>query len=107
MLLSQATVNVGGHLFNAMTIEHFILRLPYRSKNVLYCDLFFAKALVGFYSNKIRLCFYQTCLKGLKSDDMTTRGIFGLDWPEPLVTFALSCGSWSSPAVSILKLIEL
>ncbi|XP_020704374.2 uncharacterized protein LOC110115469 [Dendrobium catenatum] len=27
--------------------------------------------------------------------------MFGLDWPEPLVTFALSCGSWSSPAVRI------
>lgn len=33
-------------------------------------------------------------------DDTTIRGIFGLEWPEPLVTFALSCGSWSSPAVS-------
>ncbi|KAJ6823598.1 uncharacterized protein M6B38_128495 [Iris pallida] len=25
-----------------------------------------------------------------------TRRVLGLDWPEPLVTFALSCGSWSS-----------
>jgi hypothetical protein len=33
------------------------------------------------------------------ADDMTMRGVFGLEWPEPLVTFALSCGSWSSPAV--------
>ena len=33
-------------------------------------------------------------------DDVTARGAFGLEWPEPLVTFALSCGSWSSPAVS-------
>jgi Protein of unknown function, DUF547 len=37
---------------------------------------------------------------------MTMRGIFGLDWPEPLVTFALSCGSWSSPAVSIHFMTE-
>ena len=29
-------------------------------------------------------------------------GEFGLEWPEPLVTFALSCGSWSSPAVGSL-----
>ncbi|KAJ6797052.1 Uncharacterized protein M6B38_110745 [Iris pallida] len=28
-----------------------------------------------------------------------TRGVLGLDWPESLVTFALSCGSWSSPAL--------
>jgi hypothetical protein len=33
-------------------------------------------------------------------DDAAARaGAFGLEWPEPLVTFALSCGSWSSPAV--------
>lgn len=30
----QATINVGGHLLNAITIEHFILRLPYHSKYV-------------------------------------------------------------------------
>ncbi|KAG8049965.1 hypothetical protein GUJ93_ZPchr0009g866 [Zizania palustris] len=35
------------------------------------------------------------------ADDMTTHGVFGLEWPEPLVTFALSCGSWSSPAVRV------
>jgi hypothetical protein len=37
---------------------------------------------------------------GVKGVDMATRGMFGLEWPEPLVTFALSCGSRSSPAVS-------
>lgn len=71
--IPKAMVNVGGHSINATTIEHFILRLPYQSKN--------------------------SCPKGIKNDEITTRGIFGLDWPEPLVTFALSCGSWSSPAV--------
>lgn len=30
----QATINVGGQLLNAITIEHFILRLPYHSKFV-------------------------------------------------------------------------
>ncbi|XP_020255916.1 uncharacterized protein LOC109832864 isoform X1 [Asparagus officinalis] len=74
-LMPKAMVNVGGHFLTAMTIEHFILRLPYQSKN--------------------------TYTKGLKSDEITTRGIFGLDWPEPSVTFALSCGSWSSPAVRV------
>ncbi|KAJ8500692.1 hypothetical protein OPV22_011244 [Ensete ventricosum] len=74
-LMLKAVINVGGHLLNAMTIEHFILRLPYSLKHV--------------------------CPKGSKSDDVTVRGLFGLEWPEPLVTFALSCGSWSSPAVRV------
>lgn len=75
-LMPKAMVNVGGHSLSAMTIEHFILRFPYHSRNT-----------VG---------------KGLKNDEMAkTRGLFGLDWPEPLVTFALSCGSWSSPAVRV------
>ncbi|XP_038975572.1 uncharacterized protein LOC103722943 isoform X1 [Phoenix dactylifera] len=74
-LMQKALINVGGHLLSAMTIEHFILRFPYHSKHA-----------------------YP---KGSKSDDITTRGIFGLEWPEPLVTFALSCGSWSSPAVRV------
>ena len=33
--------------------------------------------------------------------------VFALEWPEPLVTFALSCGSWSSPAVSFLALCSV
>ncbi|XP_064954586.1 uncharacterized protein LOC135617926 isoform X4 [Musa acuminata AAA Group] len=74
-LMLKAVINVGGHLLNAMTIEHFILRLPYSLKHV--------------------------CPKGSKSDHVTVRGLFGLEWPEPLVTFALSCGSWSSPAVRV------
>ncbi|XP_020677431.1 uncharacterized protein LOC110096022 isoform X1 [Dendrobium catenatum] len=71
----KAMVNVGGHLLSAMNIEHFILRLPYYSKHIT--------------------------LEGLRSDEKTTRTMFRLDWPEPLVTFALSCGSWSSPTVRV------
>ncbi|CAK9185845.1 unnamed protein product [Ilex paraguariensis] len=74
-LMQKATINVGGHLLNAITIEHFILRLPYHSK--------------------------YTFAKGTKSDEMMARSIFGLELSEPLVTFALSCGSWSSPAVRV------
>ncbi|WOL08776.1 hypothetical protein Cni_G17529 [Canna indica] len=74
-LMLKATINVGGNLLNAMTIEHFILRLPCHIKNV--------------------------SPKGPKVDTMTIRGVFGLESPEPSVTFALSCGSWSSPAVRI------
>ncbi|KAL5181481.1 hypothetical protein HKD37_01G002384 [Glycine soja] len=74
-LMQKATIEVGGQLLNAITIEHFILRLPYH------------------------LMF--TCPKAAKHGEMKLRSIFGLEWSEPLVTFALSCGSWSSPAVRI------
>ncbi|OAY35432.1 uncharacterized protein LOC110628321 isoform X2 [Manihot esculenta] len=74
-LMQKATITVGGQLLNAITIEHFILRLPYHLK--------------------------FTCSKAAKNDEMKTRSIFGLEWSEPLVTFALSCGSWSSPAVRV------
>ncbi|XVE70008.1 hypothetical protein DITRI_Ditri10aG0037200 [Diplodiscus trichospermus] len=74
-LMRKATINVGGRLLNGITIEHFILRLPYHSK--------------------------FTFSKGAKNDEMTARSIFGLELSEPLVTFALSCGSWSSPAVRV------
>ncbi|XP_015073992.1 uncharacterized protein LOC107018124 isoform X1 [Solanum pennellii] len=74
-LMQKATINVSGHLLNAITIEHFILRLPYHSK--------------------------FTFAKGVKNDEMTARSIFGLELSEPLVTFALSCGSFSSPSVRV------
>ncbi|KAK4599537.1 hypothetical protein RGQ29_009544 [Quercus rubra] len=74
-LMRKATINVGEHLLNAITIEHFILRLPYHSK--------------------------YTFSKGAKNDEKTVRSRFGLELSEPLVTFALSCGSWSSPAVRV------
>ncbi|CAK7337639.1 unnamed protein product [Dovyalis caffra] len=74
-LMQKATITVGGHLLNAITIEHFILRLPYHLK--------------------------FTCPKTAKNDEMKARSIFGFEWSEPLVTFALCCGSWSSPAVRV------
>uniref|UniRef100_A0A0D9X8V8 Ternary complex factor MIP1 leucine-zipper domain-containing protein n=1 Tax=Leersia perrieri TaxID=77586 RepID=A0A0D9X8V8_9ORYZ len=74
-MMPKATINVGGRVLSAMTIEHFILRLPYNAKHVN--------------------------TKGLKAGDgaAVARGMLGLEWSEPSVTFALSCGSWSSPAV--------
>ncbi|XP_070669716.1 uncharacterized protein [Malus domestica] len=74
-LMQKATINVGGHILNAITIEHFILRLPFHSK--------------------------YTFSKGTKNDEKTARNTFGLELSEPLVTFALSCGSWSSPSVRV------
>ncbi|KAL6858829.1 hypothetical protein ACP4OV_017831 [Aristida adscensionis] len=75
-MMPKATINVGGRVLSAMTIEHFILRLPYDAKRVSP----------------------EAVMKG---DDTAARPVLGLEWPEPLVTFALSCGSWSSPAVRV------
>ncbi|KAK7310870.1 hypothetical protein RJT34_08642 [Clitoria ternatea] len=69
-LMQKATINVGGHLLSATTIEHCILRLPYHWK--------------------------FTLSKGVKNHET-----YGLELSEPLVTFALSCGTWSSPAVRV------
>ncbi|XP_058223567.1 uncharacterized protein LOC131333193 isoform X5 [Rhododendron vialii] len=80
-LIRKATVNVGGHLVGAMTIEHFILRQPYHSN--------------------------YTFANGTKNDEMTACSAFGLELSEPLVTFALSCGSWSSPAVRVYTASEV
>nr|XP_043615369.1 uncharacterized protein LOC122587304 [Erigeron canadensis] len=74
-LMQKATITVGGHLLNAVTIEHFILRLPNR-----------LKLLSSKYPEK---------------DGTEIRERFGLEWSEPLVTFALCSGSWSSPAVRV------
>ncbi|KAE8723337.1 nuclear transcription factor Y subunit B-6-like [Hibiscus syriacus] len=40
--------------------------------------------------------FLNSCSTNAKA-----RNMFGLEWSEPLVTFALACGSWSSPAVRV------
>uniref|UniRef100_A0A0A9A288 DUF547 domain-containing protein n=1 Tax=Arundo donax TaxID=35708 RepID=A0A0A9A288_ARUDO len=75
-MMPKATINVGGRVLSAMTIDHFILRLPYDVK-------------------------HQVNPGGAKGDDIAAKGVSGQEWPEPLVTFALSCGSWSSPAVRV------
>ncbi|KAI4336948.1 hypothetical protein L6164_015416 [Bauhinia variegata] len=72
-LMQKAKINVGGHLLSASTIEHCILRLPYHWK--------------------------FTFSKGAKNHEVIARNVFRLELSEPLVTFALSCGTWSSPAV--------
>nr|XP_027190726.1 uncharacterized protein LOC101496335 isoform X2 [Cicer arietinum] len=79
-LMQKATINVGGHLLNATTIEHCILRLPYHWK---------------YLNSK------QTLSKEVNNHEMKVRSIYGLELSEPLVTFALSCGTWSSPAVRV------
>ncbi|XP_076902536.1 uncharacterized protein LOC143557314 [Bidens hawaiensis] len=80
-LMQEAKINVGGHLLNAFSIEHFILRLPCHVK--------------------------YTSTKGFKDDELSARNTFGLELSEPLVTFSLSCGSWSSPAVRVYTASEV
>ena len=43
----------------------------------------------------------KTCPKTATHEEMRAHSTFGLEWSEPLVTFALACGSWSSPAVRV------
>ncbi|KAL5184359.1 hypothetical protein HKD37_17G048075 [Glycine soja] len=56
---------------------------------------------LAFWINTYNSCMMNTCPKAAKNDEVKAPGIFGLEWSEPLVTFALSCGSWSSPAVRV------
>ncbi|KAL3646258.1 hypothetical protein CASFOL_011438 [Castilleja foliolosa] len=79
--MQKVTLKVGGHLLNAVMIEHLILRLPYNLK--------------------------YTCVKSAKNDESTICRTLGLEWSEPLVTFALSCGSWSSPAVRVYSASQI
>ncbi|XP_059659441.1 uncharacterized protein LOC132306174 isoform X2 [Cornus florida] len=77
-LMNKATLNIGGNTINAHTIEHFILRKP---ASVLLKEIF---------------------RKGGKDDtEAIVRELYGLDSSDPNVTFALCCGSHSSPAVKI------
>ncbi|KAE8800789.1 hypothetical protein D1007_23623 [Hordeum vulgare] len=87
--MMNATVEVGGRTHIAMSIEHFILRLPYSVKHARV-------------SPSITPPLVRPEAEGTKGNDAAARaGAFGLEWPEPLVTFALSCDSWSSPAERI------
>ncbi|KAK7283313.1 hypothetical protein RIF29_12746 [Crotalaria pallida] len=79
-LMHKATIIVDGHLLSATTIEHCILRLPHHWK---------------FLTSK------QTVSKEVKNHQMTLRSKYGLELSEPLVIFALSCGTWSSPALRV------
>ncbi|XP_076939196.1 uncharacterized protein LOC143607738 [Bidens hawaiensis] len=74
-LMQKATIKVGGYLLNPFTIEHFILRLP----------------------NRLKL----SCQQSVEHNEAEMRSKFGLEWSEPLVTFALCSGSWSSPAMRV------
>lgn len=78
-LMQKAAYTVGGHSFNAMTIEHLLLRGKAPS-----------------YRPQIALLL---ALHKVKIPEGVSK--FAINRPEPLVTFALSCGACSSPAVRI------
>ncbi|KAK2967553.1 hypothetical protein RJ640_030424, partial [Escallonia rubra] len=54
---------------------------------------------LAFWINTYNSCMMNT--RSAKNGEIKARSKFGLEWSEPLVTFALSCGSWSSPAVRV------
>ncbi|XP_059297944.1 uncharacterized protein LOC132050616 isoform X1 [Lycium ferocissimum] len=73
-LVNKAAINVGGVVLNALAIEHFILRHPRDAEH------------------------------GLRDDnERFLRNAYGLEYPEPNVTFSLCRGSWSSPALRIYR----
>ncbi|KAJ0261361.1 Uncharacterized protein HA466_0044960 [Hirschfeldia incana] len=72
LVYNKATINVGGKNISAHTIEHCILR---KSAN----------------SNMTQD----------RHDEMIIRKLYGIEATDPNITFALSCGTRSSPAVRI------
>lgn len=77
-LMNKATLNIGGNIVNAQAIEHFILRKQATS------------VIRGAY------------WKGEKDDkEAIIRELYEVQPFNPNVTFALCCGTRSSPAVKI------
>ncbi|PHT44480.1 hypothetical protein CQW23_13638 [Capsicum baccatum] len=72
--IMHAAINVGGIVLNALAIEHFILRHPRDIEHGLTDD-----------------------------NERFLRNAYGLEYPEPNVTFSLCRGSWSSPALRIYR----
>ncbi|XWS71845.1 hypothetical protein CRYUN_Cryun03dG0172600 [Craigia yunnanensis] len=73
-LMNKATLNVGGNTISAQAMEHYILRKP-ASSNIKEGDKEDQEAIV--------------------------RKLYGLELMDPNVTFALCCGTRSSPSVRI------
>ncbi|XP_068650424.1 uncharacterized protein [Aristolochia californica] len=78
-LMRKAAYTVGGHSFNAATIEYVILKM---------------KPPLHRPQTALLLAVHK-----LKTTEAQRK--FAIDTFEPLVTFALSCGMFSSPAVRI------
>ncbi|XP_009131904.1 uncharacterized protein LOC103856546 isoform X1 [Brassica rapa] len=72
LVYNKATINVGGKNISAHTIEHYILRKPANSN-----------------------------MTQDRHEEMIIRKLYGIESTDPNITFALSCGTRSSPAVRI------
>ncbi|ESQ42272.1 hypothetical protein EUTSA_v10012852mg [Eutrema salsugineum] len=72
LVYNKATMNVGGKNISAHTIEHCILRKPANS-----------------------------AMTQDRHEEMIIRKLYGIEAMDPNITFALSCGTRSSPAVRI------
>ena len=114
----QATLNVGGNIINAQAIEHFILRKrdisnvkEVNNKNMI--SQFFLVLLntsttkllilllLLLYISKTMCLVLQVQRKGeWEEKESFVRELYGLEFNDPNVTFALCCGTRSSPAVS-------
>ena len=102
----QAAYTVGGHSFSAAAIEYVILKMkpPLHRPQIVwhglvlwinYCLIvphFLIKCLHVKYNQALLLALHK-----LKVSDEQLKS--AVDIYEPLVTFALSCGMYSSPAV--------
>ncbi|CAH9094529.1 unnamed protein product [Cuscuta europaea] len=74
-LLNKATLDIGGYVINAQAIEHAILRNSFMTS-------------LGKEDNK-------------GDNGSIIPGFYGLESSDPNITFALCCGTRSSPAVKI------
>ncbi|KAH1223802.1 hypothetical protein GmHk_11G031175 [Glycine max] len=96
LLLLKTTINAEGNNRSGGPAAQCNYNRALHLESSLSPDVYYNSSL------DFHLCFLrQTCPKAAKHDEMKLRSIFGLEWSEPLVTFALSCGSCSSPAVRI------
>ncbi|XP_012572788.2 uncharacterized protein [Cicer arietinum] len=77
-LMNKATLNIGGNIINAQSIEHFILR----------------KRDASNIKEAQRKCEWE-------EKESVVREHYGLEFVDPNVTFALCNGTRSSPAVRI------
>lgn len=96
---TQAALNVGGIVLNALAMEHFILRHPCEST----VNVFLVKYVLLFvFLRKLVISYIRNVSQSNVDDEeeMLLRHAYGLGYPEPNITFALCRGSWSSPAVS-------
>ncbi|CAM6064891.1 unnamed protein product [Sphagnum tenellum] len=77
-LLQKVAYTVGGHLFSAAMIEYSLLK---SKSSATHPQIMLSMAL---HRNKF-----------------TEARKFGIDRPEPLINFALCCGTWSAPMLRI------